>query len=361
MGHGSLGEVAALGELPLVVGLDQHTGREPEQGGGVGEDPDHIGPALEVGVDITYDELSKRYDAVVYTVGSRAPRRLTLPGSDLEGVIPGLDFVGWYNGHPDQRQLQTDLSSPQAVVVGQGNVALDIARMLLIPPARLERLDIPDDVKHALAGSQVREVTVMGRRGALDAPFSTSELIDFKAIPEIGISVAPVDLLVPDGPKPGAMESLRLAVLRELASEREMRERRIHLRFRTLPTRFEGSRHVEAVTFATVDSPGSLGEPLGRVPTPLVVTAIGQDGAPVPGLPFDEQTRRIPHVGGRVTLTASGEALPRTYVAGWIKRGAQGVIGSNRACARETVTNLLADCPRTSRPQWPGSRCPGRA
>ncbi|MFF8645581.1 FAD-dependent oxidoreductase [Streptomyces sp. NPDC015345] len=293
----------------------------------------HLG--LDVGTDVTPQEIAAHHDAVIYAVGASAGRRLSIPGEELAGSVSASAFVAWYNAHPDAAEDAVDLSAERVVVVGNGNVALDVARILLTDPEALARTDIADHALAALRDSKVREVVLLARRGPEDAAYTTSELLALKHVPGVELVVddhdpriaAAVDEAAPQG---------KAAVLRGVARRQPDWEappepgRRIVLRFYCEPREVLGEGRVEAVRVAS-----GAGERTLRAG--LMLRAIGYRGVPVAGLPFDESTGTVPHEGGRVT------GQPGTYVVGWIKRGPTGGIGANRTCAAETVSTLLAD------------------
>ncbi|MFE3947393.1 FAD-dependent oxidoreductase [Streptomyces sp. NPDC059118] len=293
----------------------------------------HLG--VEIGKDITAAELAAHHDAVIYAVGASTDRRIGIPGEDLPGSISATSFVAWYNAHPEVAPDAVGLSSERVVVAGNGNVALDVARILVTDPSALAGTDIADHALAALRASKVREVVLLGRRGPEHAAYSASELLALRHLPG-------VDLVVDDrDPRTGATidgsaEDGKAALLRGLARETvdwsrpPAPGRRIVFRFHSAPVRVLGDDTVRAVR-VTGDQ-GELDLPAGTL-----LRAVGYRGLPVPGLPFDEATGTVPHRGGRVT------GLPGTYVVGWIKRGPSGGIGANRACAAETVGTLLDD------------------
>ncbi|MBM7171045.1 FAD-dependent oxidoreductase [Streptomyces sp. G44] len=293
----------------------------------------HLG--LDIGTDITAEEIAAHHDAVIYAVGASADRRLSIPGEELPGSLSASAFVAWYNAHPEAAPDAVDLSAERVVVVGNGNVVLDVARILLADPDALARTDIADHALAALRGSKVREVVLLARRGPEHAAYTTSELLALKQVPGIELVVddhdpriaAALDAAAPHG---------KAALLRGVArrqpdwAEPPAPGRRIVLRFHSAPREVLGEGRVEAVRVAS-----GAGERTLRAD--MVLRAIGYRGVPVPGLPFDESSGTVPHEAGRVT------GHPGTYVVGWIKRGPTGGIGANRTCAAETVSTLLAD------------------
>ncbi|MFE0172951.1 FAD-dependent oxidoreductase [Streptomyces sp. NPDC059002] len=293
----------------------------------------HLG--LDVGTDITHEEIAAHHDAVVYAVGAPADRRLAVPGGELPGSVSASAFVAWYNAHPDAARDPVDLSAERVVVVGNGNVALDVARILLADPDALARTDIAEHALAALRASKVREVVLLGRRGPEDAAYTRSELLALRHVPGVELVVDDHDPRIAP-----AVESARArdkaVVLQGVPRARPDLQgppapgRRIVLRFHSTPVEVVGGDRVDAVRVE-----GGAGE--GTIRAGVLVRAIGYRGVPVAGLPFDEDTGTVPHEGGRVV------GRPGTYVVGWIKRGPSGGIGANRTCAAETVTTLLAD------------------
>ena len=290
---------------------------------------------LHVGEDVTADELAAHYDAVIYAVGASTDRRLGIPGEDRSGSIAATTFVSWYNGHPDIAPEAIDLDAERVVVVGNGNVALDVARILVADPDRLAGTDIAPHALDALRSSKVREVVLLGRRGPEDAAYTRSELLALKHLDGVQ--------LVVDDHDPRTGETIDAAAPRDKAavlqgvtrdtpdwSLEPQPGRRIVFRFHSAPVEVCGEGTVRAVRVT-----GSGGE--REIPAGMQLRAIGYRGLPVAGLPFDEETATVPHEGGRVT------GRPGTYVVGWIKRGPSGGIGANRTCAAETVGTLLDD------------------
>ena len=273
---------------------------------------------LEVGKDITHDELAAAYHAVIYAVGAATDRTLGIPGEELEGSVSATEFVAWYNGHPDQSGRAFDLSGERAVVIGNGNVALDVARILMESPDRLEKTDISDVALAALQDGNLREVVVLGRRGPADAAFTLPELIGLAGQDEFDIVV--------DGPTV-EVTSDKTALLAELqARPTHPDTRRLTFRFQAGPTEIVGDAAGRVKRIETAAGP---------IDTSLVIRAIGYRARPVADLPFDDDRAVVPNERGRVE--------PGTYVTGWIKRGPNGFIGTNKTDSEETVGALLTD------------------
>jgi len=307
---------------------------------------------VDIGRDMTRDELLARYDAVVYATGAQTDKTLGVPGEELPGTMAASAFVGWYNGHPDHHALHVDLSSERAVIVGNGNVALDIARILVTPPDRLANTDIADRALHALATSRVREVVVVGRRGPAQGTFTTPELEELAALtgakvlidPEPTVAEALAEL--PDDAEPRVRRNLE--VLQGYVSstpdgEDDPHQRRLVLRFLSSPVELQGSVRVERVVLGAnelIDDAGAVrAVDTGRraiVEAGLVVTAVGYTATPVDRLPIGHDGS-VPNQEGRV----SGHE--REYVVGWAKRGPSGVIGMNKKCAVDTVRAVADD------------------
>jgi ferredoxin--NADP+ reductase len=297
---------------------------------------------VEVGRDLTHVELLAHYDAVVYAVGAQTDRHIGIPGEDLPGSWPATEFVAWYNGHPDFPELSFDLSGERAVVIGNGNVAVDVARMLALTPEELAATDTTDAAIDALAGAAIKEIVIVGRRGPAQAAFTTPELRELGELVGADIIVDAADL---EGAEPTDTNSDRnLEVLREYAArEPSGKPKRLVLRFFASPVAFLGEERVEAVELVRnrleAGEDGSLRaaatDEHETLPASIVFRSVGYRGVELPGVPFDERSGTIPNERGRV---ADG-----VYVAGWIKRGPSGVIGTNKKDATETVELLLQD------------------
>jgi len=304
-----------------------------------------------VGEHVKPAELAERYDAVIYAVGAQSDRSLGIPGEDLPGSVAAVDFVGWYNAHPHFGEMAPDLSSGRAIVVGNGNVALDVARILVTDPDVLATTDIADHALQSLHERGVEEVMIVGRRGPLQAPFTTLELRelgDLEGLADVDVIVDPADLAdITDADLEAAGKTVRnnIKVLRGYAeTPPKGAKRRIVFRFRTSPIEIKGTDKVESVVLGRNELVEENGRVVARdtgereeVPAQLVVRAVGYRGVLLPGLPFDERSGTIPHTAGRI------EGRRNEYVVGWIKRGPTGVIGSNKSDSQETVDTLVKD------------------
>jgi ferredoxin/flavodoxin---NADP+ reductase len=306
---------------------------------------------IVVGDHLQAAELAERYDAVIYAVGAQSDRSLGIRGEDLPGSVAAVDFVGWYNAHPHFEEMAPDISSGRAVVVGNGNVALDVARILVTDPDVLATTDIADHALKSLHDRGVEEVLIVGRRGPLQAPFTTLELRELghlEGLGDVDVIVDPADFAdISDDDVEAAGKTVRnnIKVLRGYA-EREPRgaKRRIVFRFRTSPIEIKGEGGVESIVLGrnqlVEDNGRIVAKDTGEreeVPAQLVVRAVGYRGVPTPGLPFDEKNGTIPHTAGRI------DGSRNEYVVGWIKRGPTGVIGSNKSDSQETVDTLVSD------------------
>jgi ferredoxin/flavodoxin---NADP+ reductase len=305
---------------------------------------------VEVGRDVTVEELRRHYEAVIYAFGASGDRRLGIPGEELPGSHPATELVAWYNGHPDHCDREFDLSAETAVVVGNGNVALDVARMLALPRETLARTDVADHALEALAGSSIREVVVLGRRGPAQAAFTTPELIELSELADADVIVDPGDMQLDPASERAVQEAdaqtqKKVEVLRAYAATPPQgRERRIVLRFFASPLEIVGTDRVRvARTQLDASLRAVVTEREETIPCQLVFRSVGYRGRPLPGVPFDERTATIPNDHGRVLSEPGGEQRPGEYVSGWIKRGPSGIIGTNKKDSQDTVDALLAD------------------
>lgn len=291
---------------------------------------------VEFGRDVTAAELRSGYDAVVYAVGAADDRRLGIPGEDLPGSRSARQFVSWYSGHPDAEAQPLD-GVRSAVVVGVGNVAVDVARILLKDPADLSATDMPDAVLAELRAARIEDVWLVGRRGPEHAAFTTPELRELLETPGIAVTLEGCDLAaIGDAGLERHARANLAAIGRALAASPASAPRRLHLLFWHRPAELAGDGRVRSVRF---EPTGGGGAPL-TVPAELVLRSIGYRGVPLPGVPYAEG--RIPNLEGRV-LEPDGSARPGEYAVGWIKRGPVGLIGSNKKDAAETVAALLED------------------
>jgi NADPH-dependent glutamate synthase beta subunit-like oxidoreductase len=308
---------------------------------------------VEVGTDIPLEELLEHVDAVIYTYGASLDRHLGIDGEELPGSLAATDLVAWYCGHPDADRARVEAALAgirSVVVVGVGNVALDVARVLSRTPDELEPSEMPQHVLDALAATAVEEVTVLGRRGPAQATFTTQELRELGELANATVLVDPADLELDAASEERAAAdrnvTRNLAVLRGWADHvPEPGRTRLRLRFYGRPVRLLGEERVNGVEVerTAVDGDGramGTGE-VEVLPADLVVRSVGYRGTPLPGLPVGERTGTVPHETGRVLR--DGRPSPGEYVAGWIKRGPSGVVGHNKHDARETVAALLAD------------------
>ena len=310
---------------------------------------------VEIGRDVTHEELAERYEAVLYAIGAQTDRHLGIPGEDLPGSWPATAFVAWYNGHPDFQDLEFDLSHERAVVIGNGNVALDVARMLALTPEELAPTDTTDAAIAAINRSGIREILVVGRRGPVQAAWTPVEVGELGELAGADILVDAEDLEL-DPASAAELEAAPPTVRRNVEHLRsyaeratESRPRTIRLEFLASPTAIVGNGKVEAIELThneLVDGRAVPTKERETVPCGIVFRSVGYRGVELPGLPFDPSTGTIPNEGGRV--------VPGLYVAGWIKRGPSGVIGTNKKDATETVELLLEDARANSLPAASG-------
>jgi ferredoxin--NADP+ reductase len=306
---------------------------------------------VEVGSDVSHDELLRVYDAVVYTVGAQTDRRLGIPGEELEGSWAATEFVAWYNGHPDYQQLEFDLASERAIVIGNGNVAVDVARILARTEDELAPTDITERSTAALVASSISEIVMLGRRGPAQAAFTPPELKELGELGGADIFVDPGELELDPASEAslesaGARARRNVDILRDFAGRTpERKPKRLALRFCVSPVQILGEGKVEAIEVVRNELVLADDGQITAVPTDdlevigcgLVLRSVGYRGVALPGVPFDERRGVIPNEEGRVT------GARRVYAAGWIKRGPSGVIGTNKKDAAETCERLLED------------------
>ena len=306
---------------------------------------------VEVGRDIRHQELVDHYAAVVYAFGAQTDRRLGIPGEDLPGCWPATAFVAWYNGHPDFQGLEFDLSHERAVVIGNGNVALDVARMLALTPEELEPTDTTDAAIEAINAAGVEEILVLGRRGPVQAAWTPVEVGELGELAGADVLVDASDLRL-DAASERELEAAPPTVKRNIEHLRDYaarpplgKPRAIRLRFLVSPVAVLGDGKVEAIELVRNELVDGRAVPTGEreiVPCGVVFRSVGYRGTPLDDVPFDPESCTVPNSGGRV-LADGGEPVPGVYCAGWIKRGPTGVIGTNKKDATETVALLLED------------------
>ena len=322
---------------------------------------------VAAGVDVSVAELREHYHAVLFTCGAQTDRQLGIAGEDLPGSHTATEFVAWYNGHPDYRDRRFDLEQDVAVVVGQGNVAADVCRILAKSVDSLKTTDIAAHALEALAASRVREIHVIGRRGPAQAKFTNKELKELGELPGCDALVQPQDLELNPASrieieaKANYVAAKNVEILREFAAKRPTgKPRRLHFRFLQSPAALAGTGSVEQAVLARNRLEGEAFKQVAHetaatetLACGLVFRSIGYSGVPIPGVPFDARRGVFPTQDGRIVDTA-GEPIPGLYAAGWIKRGPTGIIGTNRADAVSTVKALLADLPQLGPDAKPG-------
>jgi ferredoxin/flavodoxin---NADP+ reductase len=326
---------------------------------------------VEVGVDVSHDELMRHYSAVIYATGAQTDKSLGIPGEELPGSWAATEFVAWYNGHPDYRGLEFDLSQRRAVVIGNGNVAVDVTRMLTLSRGELERTDVADHALEALRQSCIEEVVVLGRRGPAQAAFTSSELRELGHLDGVELRVDREEIELDPLSRSWLDEEgtftarNNVELLREFAIERKRTDapRRIVLRFLRSPIEFRGNGRVEAVDLRRNEivqagdgslRPRPVDEEIEAIQCGLVLRSVGYRAVPLPGVPFDERSFVLPNDRGRV-LGPDGKPLPGVYAVGWIKRGPTGILGTNKRDAEETARCLADDlaADRLSAPPYP--------
>jgi ferredoxin/flavodoxin---NADP+ reductase len=311
---------------------------------------------VHFGKDVTREELLMCYDAVVYATGAMRDRRLGVPGEDLPGSFAAADFVRWYCGHPDIDPAMFRLDAKSVAVIGAGNVAIDVARVLAKSAAELSATDVPEPVLAAFAASRVQEIHIIARRGPAQAKFTVRELRELGELPDADIIVddaeADLDAFDPTGQSSRLAQSDRrirgnVAVIKDWAGRAPQgRPRRLSVRFWLRPVEIIGTDRVTALRLERT-RPDESGRVLGTgkhesLPVQMVLRSVGYRSVPLPGVPFDESRGTVPNAEGRV-LGADGCPRPGEYVAGWLKRGPTGVIGTNKSDAAQTIRSLLAD------------------
>lgn len=364
-------EVEVFDRLPAPYGLVRY-GVAPDHGKMKGvirvlqqpfdpSDVEFLGGVRVGAGGVTLEELHDHFHAVVHATGATIDRELGIPGEQLTGSLGSTPFVGWYSGHPDHTHLDPPLDHPGVAVIGAGNVALDVARVLARTGDEMAGTDVPDPVLDALRGSAVRDIHVVIRRGPQDVKFTPAELRQIGELADADVLVHDDGLLAGDvAPAQDRRHQQMLDLLTTWRGQTPAgRSRRIHLHFFRSPVRIldrDGRVDGLVVERTTVEEDGKVvgtGEE-ETLDVGLVVRAIGYSAEPVPGLPFDARHGVVPNEAGRVLC--DGVPVPGEYVTGWIKRGPTGVIGTNKSDAAESVASLLADLPNLPEPAHPDRR-----
>ncbi|GGC76637.1 ferredoxin [Hoyosella rhizosphaerae] len=304
---------------------------------------------VEIGNHLTHSDLRAHHHAVIYAVGASADRKLGIPGEELPGCVSATEFVAWYNGHPDFSANTYDLSGERAVIVGNGNVALDVARILTTPPDELASTDIADHALDALRASKIREVIILGRRGPAQAAYTLPEFLGLGDTPGVDVTIDPADLQLDETTleylrgeaEPWVRQKVEIARKYSTNVPNDSR-RRIHLRYLTAPVEIVGDDHVSGLRVARTRLVGAgaaaeITDVTETLDTTLVLRAVGYRGAEIPEVPFDASKNVIPNTVGRV------DDCEGVYTVGWIKRGPRGSLGTNRGDAAETVAALIED------------------
>jgi ferredoxin--NADP+ reductase len=312
---------------------------------------------VTVGTDITHDELLAHYDQIVYAVGAQSDRKMGIPGEELVGSAPATSFVGWYNGHPDYCDAQFNLDHERVVVIGNGNVAMDVTRILMAPIEELATTDMADHAIEALRQSQVRQVVMLGRRGPVQAAFTTPELKEFGELRGVDVYLDADDFVL-DPVSEAQLANDKVAtrnmdVMRQyLERAPEGLDRSIHMRFMWSPVQILGENgHVTGVVVErnclVDDGNGSVrAEGTGdrqTIACGMVLRSVGYRSVALAGVPFDDRRGLLPNIDGRMTDGPGGTVLPRIYVVGWAKRGPSGIIGTNKPDSVATVNSMKAD------------------
>jgi ferredoxin--NADP+ reductase len=334
-------------KIKSVVNFYERTARDPRL---------RFFGAVHLGRDLSAGELGARYDAVIYAVGCESDRHLGVAGEELGGSHSATEFVGWFNGHPDHCDRAFDLSPSAAAVIGVGNVAIDVARILARQAEELAPTDIPGYALDALRASRVETVWLLGRRGPAEAAYSKPEIEELGELAGCDLVINPEEALVDEVSLAELLDSAvkkKVDYVQEHARKGEgTQARKIRLRFRLSPVEILGADgRVKAIRIEknrlVSDGKGGVkavgtGE-IETLPVGLVLRSVGYRGIPIPGVPFDERSGHIPHESGRVVAAPGQPPLPGQYVVGWAKRGPSGLIGTNRADSAATVQALLED------------------
>jgi ferredoxin--NADP+ reductase len=302
----------------------------------------------------------RHFTAVVYATGAQTDKALGIPGEDLPGSWAATEFVAWYNGHPDYREREFDLSSTRAVVIGNGNVAADVTRMLALDAHELERTDVADHALEALRESRIEEVIVLGRRGPAQVAFTSAELRELGRLPGVALRVSAEEVELDPASRGWLAEEgsftarKNVQLLQQFAAAAPVRadaHRTIELRFLRSPVAIRGTERVEAIEIRRNRIVGgddgklraeAIDAPPETIECGLVLRSVGYRAVPLPDVPFDERYSVLPNERGRV-VTSDGEPLPGVYAVGWIKRGPTGILGTNKRDAEETISALAED------------------
>ncbi len=315
---------------------------------------------VEFGTDITLDDLRSRYHQVLFATGAQSDKRMNIPGEDLKGSHPATHFVAWYNGHPDFRDFRFELDAQTAVIVGVGNVAIDVARILCLSEAELRATDMADYAIDALINSRIRDVYLLGRRGPAQAAFTNPEIKEIGELAEADIIVRPeeaeLDELSRTEVEEGGDRSLarKIELIQSYAGREPIgRKKRLHLRFLISPEELVAGSNGEVAAVRAVHNRLASSESgaISAIPTDeretipagLVFRSVGYRGAPLPGIPFHDRWGVILNRAGRILDDANQEPIPGLYTTGWIKRGPSGVIGTNKPDSVETASCMLED------------------
>jgi ferredoxin/flavodoxin---NADP+ reductase len=295
---------------------------------------------VEIGKHLSHDDLLAHHHAVVYAVGAPNDRRLDIDGMDLPGTGTATEIVAWINGHPDFTDLPVDLSHERVIVVGNGNVAIDVARVLTADPDELARTDISDHALKALRASLVREVVIAARRGPAQSAFTLPELIGLTTTADVVLAAADHELVLRDlAAVSDTLTRQKLEVLGKLGDAATPADRpRIRLAYHLTPQRVLGQQRASGMEFSVTGT-----DEVRQLEAGLVLSSIGYHGKAIQDLPFDDIAGLVPNDGGRVVQSESGQPVHGAYVAGWIKRGPTGFIGTNKSCALQTVQQLVDD------------------
>ena len=311
---------------------------------------------VEYGKDLDHIDLERYYHATVFAVGSPADRRLGIDGEDLQGSLSATEFVAWYNGHPDYINLQPNMHASSVAIIGMGNVAVDVARILAKSVDELRETDMANHALEALAESKIKRIYMIGRRGPVQGKFTSQELRELGNLKNANLILDPkqleLDLASTQTVETSPLAKRNLAILNELStSSQETKSRELHLTFLASPQKIVGTNNVEAINLEInrlkTGSEGYI-RAIGtgktfQLQAQMILKSVGYKGTPLKGLPFDFERNIIPNAKGRIIDSAGGKPLRGKYVTGWIKRGPTGVIGTNKADALETVKGLLDD------------------